>query len=152
MINAEGCICQVITVPNRNNDDTTGVMHSCHFLKMWIRETWLALKGKMLISGSLDCWKMVFQQCYWTIACVKGRTYFILKLKDILRYGCIKLFSGLSFVNSGNIHVFFGLSFKNPWEIRGKFREPLPVNPGASPGESGRVDNYVISVLCSISV
>ena len=44
----------------------------------------------------------------------KGKDLFHSKTQDILRYGCIKLFSGLSFVNSGNIHVFFGLSFKNP--------------------------------------
>ena len=50
------------------------------------------------------------------IANVTSRNYFIRKLKDILRYTCIKLFSGLFFNNPGEIYVFSGLSFKNPEE------------------------------------
>ena len=47
----------------------------------------------------------------------KHSKHFILKLKDILRYTCIKSFSGLSLNNPGEIYVFSGLSFKNPGEI-----------------------------------
>ena len=52
------------------------------------------------------------------ITYVTERNYFILKLKDILRYTCIKLFSGLSFNNPGEIYVFSELSFMNLGEIR----------------------------------
>ena len=76
----------------------------------------------------------------------KHSKHFILKPKDILRYTCIKSFSGLSFNNPGEIYVFSWLSFKNLGEIchnQKSGRDLWEKNKSQGPpGESGRVGSY----------
>ena len=79
------------------------------------------------------------------------KSLFHFKIKYILSYDCVRLFSWSFFKNPREICVFYGLSVKNPIEIRDtpksmgdswekiKFREP--------PRESGRVENYVFLFL-----
>ena len=76
---------------------------------------------------------------------------FHFKIKYILSYDCVSLFSWSFFKNPREICVFYGLSIRNPIEIRDtpksmgdlwekiKFREP--------PSESGRVEKYVFLFL-----
>ena len=71
--------------------------------------------------------------------------YFILKLNNILRCSCIKLFSGLSFKNPGETSVSSGLSLKNLGEIHDN-----PKSVMYFPGESGRVGNCAIIKLIII--
>ena len=114
-------------------------MHSSQFFEIWIRETvclfsnstrqqhgWFT-RGIFWISR-LDCWKMIFQKS----AYVTERTHFILELKDILRFTCRTLFSGLSLENPGEIRGN-SKSVRDSWE-KTKLRE--------APGESGRFGNY----------
>ena len=121
-------------------------LNKANFSKIWIRETiglfndfarphqgWCK-KEKVWISRSLDCSKMMFQKSSYM-------SYFIVKLKDILREACVKLLSDYLLRIREKSVYFLGyllrireksVTIPNPWRIHEKIQDlgKLLVNLG----------------------